>query len=509
MKRILTFFVFLYGYTLSQGQSDTLYRSLAHEGLQREYLLYVPEAYDGTEDWPLVLNFHGYATSAFTQMVFSDMNPVADTAHFLIAYPQGTEFTSSVPGTPERGLGFSIGGPGDTTFSSIFNPDDVDFASKIIDDIANDYKVDLSRVYSTGWSNGGFLSTILANELSDRIAAIAPLGGAIPRSRPFAPTTPVPTLYIHGTADAIAPYGGSDFTRSVEEVLETWATLNGCNVEPTVTRLPDLTEADASTVDLIAWQNCGTPVQHLRVNDGGHQWFGGPNIFPFLGNISLDIHASSEIWNFFSQFSLPSAADYVLPEPKIRPLEKTIEVGGVEREYLLYVPESYDESEETPLVFVYHGADFPVEAQVDVSIMNPVADTAGFIVAYPKSLVVFDATFEVLTSSWTYPGNTGEHDDVEFTREMIDEISSEYNINLSKVYATGWSAGSEFSFHLACVLPDQIAAVAGVGGQMRTPAFDACTASERAVPILQMHGTADVVLPFEGLLDYPSALETI
>ncbi|MEN0051420.1 MAG: hypothetical protein AAF806_30420, partial [Bacteroidota bacterium] len=173
MKRILTFFIFLHSFTLSQGQSDTLYRSLAHEGLQREYLLYVPEAYDGTEDWPLVLNFHGYGINAFTQMVFSDMNPVADTGRFLIAYPQGTEFFSNVAGTPSQGPGFNAIGEGETTFTSTFNPDDVDFTSKIIDDIANDYKVDLTRVYSTGWSNGGFISTVLGNELSDRIAAIA------------------------------------------------------------------------------------------------------------------------------------------------------------------------------------------------------------------------------------------------------------------------------------------------------------------------------------------------
>ncbi|MEM6316636.1 MAG: PHB depolymerase family esterase [Bacteroidota bacterium] len=519
MKRTpLLCLLFLLNTVVGFSQSDTLYRSIVQDGLQREYLLYVPEAYDGTEEWPLVLSFHGYGTNAFSQMVFSDMNPVADTGRFLIAYPLGTLLTSTVPNTPEQGLGFNIVGATDTAFTSIFNRDDVAFTSQVIDDIAADFAVDLSRVYSTGWSNGGFLSTILANELSDRIAAIAPVGGTIPRSKfinstttiptLFDPARPVPALYVYGTEDGVAPYKGSDFMLSADEILAVWAASNGCDALPTVTRLPDLSEADSTTTDLIAWENCAAPVQHLRVNGGGHQWFGGPNIFPFLGNMSDDIHASTEIWKFFREFSLPSAKEYELPTPKQRPVSKTVEVAGLERAYRLYVPSSYDDSKETPLVFVYHGGNTPVEAQIDISIMNPIADTAGFIIAYPVGLPVFDSVFNQVSPSWTYPGIVAEHDDVAFTRQMIDAISGEYNINADRIYATGWSAGSEFAFHLACELPNQIAAIAGVGGQMSNVSVAACVTSERSMPVLQMHGTADVILPFDGAGVYPAAISS-
>ncbi|MEM8527711.1 MAG: T9SS type A sorting domain-containing protein [Bacteroidota bacterium] len=305
MKRILTLFVFLYACTFLNGQSDTLFRSFVHQDSVRGYILYVPEAYDGSEAWPLVLNIHGYALDAFFQMVFSDMNPVADTAHFLVAYPQGTPIISTVPNVPPEGLGFVIGGEGDNSFVSPTNVDDVDFMSKVIDHIDGDFNVDLSRVYSTGFSNGGFLSTILANELSDRIAAIAPLSGTIPKSRPFEPVRAVPALYIFGTADPISPYEGNEFSRPVEETLEVWINKNGCDSEPILTPLPDIVSADSSTVERLEWQNCEAELAHLRITNGGHQWFGGVNLLPFLGFFNQDINASSEIWNFFSRQSLP------------------------------------------------------------------------------------------------------------------------------------------------------------------------------------------------------------
>ncbi|NJL77388.1 MAG: DUF4397 domain-containing protein [Saprospiraceae bacterium] len=277
-------------------------------GLLREYFLYVPAAYDGSEDWPLVLNIHGYRLDAYFQMFFSNMNPVADTAHFLIACPQGTQIISNIPNLrPGGGFGFSIAGEGDNSYVSPNNVNDVEFMSKLIDRISEDYRVAQDQVYSTGFSNGGMLSTILGSELQDKIAAIAPVGGTIPRSRPFEPQRPMPVLYINGTRDPLAFYENDVFLLDVPKVLETWATTNGCDAEPVVTAVPDIETSDASTVELLEWQNCDAEVLHFKVIGGGHNWPGGNNFLPFLGNFNLDINSSVEIWKFFSRQRLPQA----------------------------------------------------------------------------------------------------------------------------------------------------------------------------------------------------------
>ena len=184
------------------SQGDTLFLSTEHDGLTREYILYVPEAYDSSEAWPLVLNFHGYTNTAEMQMTISQMNPVADTAHFLVAYPQGEQIISTVPGIPPEGPGWNVSYPGDETlFISPANVNDVEFTSHLIDRIAASFNLDLGYVFATGWSNGGAMSHVLACELPDRIAAIASVAGLPVRARPCNVTRQIPVLEIHGTLD--------------------------------------------------------------------------------------------------------------------------------------------------------------------------------------------------------------------------------------------------------------------------------------------------------------------
>lgn len=279
-----------------------------HQDSIRSYLLYVPAAYDGSEAWPLVLNLHGYALNAEFQMNFSNMNAVADTAHFLVAYPQGTMFFSQVPGIPPQGLGWNVSGPGDTVFVSPGQVDDVDFLEQVIDHIGADFRVASERVYSTGFSNGGMMSYVLACELPERIAAIAPVAGTIPESRLCAGdhANPKPVLHIHGTADGVVPYeDGDPFLHSVPEILQFWTTGNGCDEQPQITAIADVTTADSTTVERYEWQNCEAEMLHYRVIGGGHQWPGGNNLLPFLGHFNLDFNASSEIWNFFNRNPRP------------------------------------------------------------------------------------------------------------------------------------------------------------------------------------------------------------
>lgn len=147
------------------GAQLTITDSIVHDGLTREYILYVPANYTGTSAVPLLFNFHGYTSNANDQMWYGDFRPIADTAGFIIIHPQGT-----LDGTGTTH--FNVGWGGSTV-------DDVDFTSALIDSISAQYNINQDRVYSTGMSNGGFMSFKLACELSDRIAGIASVTGSI------------------------------------------------------------------------------------------------------------------------------------------------------------------------------------------------------------------------------------------------------------------------------------------------------------------------------------------
>jgi poly(3-hydroxybutyrate) depolymerase len=303
IKKLVAFLsVFILCFSIVSGQPDTLYRTISHDSLTRYYILYVPEAYDGTEAWPLVINLHSYASFPYQQMVLSEMNVVADTGHFLIVYPEGTPVKSIKSGTV--GPGWNNGMPSDTTLSPVQAVDDVDFISNLIDAIGAEYLVDPARVYATGLSNGSVMSNVLGCDLSERIAAIAPVAGTAHSTRPCNPLRKIPVLQIHGTEDTITYYetGNAEIRIGVPDYLNFWIDFNGCGLEPTVTLLPDLVPRDSSTVEIHAWERCGAELVHYKVIDGGHIWPGFDfSFFPELGNSNLDINASSEIWNFFKR----------------------------------------------------------------------------------------------------------------------------------------------------------------------------------------------------------------
>ena len=82
---ILTLLLCCYGSSFAQ----TIDATITHNGGEREYTLYVPEAYDAATPTPLLLNFHGYGSNAFEQMNYGDFRSIADTAGFLLVHPEG------------------------------------------------------------------------------------------------------------------------------------------------------------------------------------------------------------------------------------------------------------------------------------------------------------------------------------------------------------------------------------------------------------------------------------
>jgi polyhydroxybutyrate depolymerase len=272
---------------------QTIQGAITHDEMQRSYILYTPSTYDGSVSAPLVLNFHGFGGSAAGQMSNGDFRPLAEMYGFLVVHPQGTRLL----GIPHWNVGgWTIGS---TT-------DDVGFIDALIDSLSLDYNIDPKRIYSTGMSNGGYMSFLLACQLSDRIAAVASVTGSMTTETydQCIPQRPVPVLQIHGTSDGTVPYQGDTWTKSIIDVLNYWVVVNQCSTAGDTTALPNLDPGDGSTVQHIVFTggDNGVTVEHFKVTGGGHTWPGSSR-----GNANQDIDASERIWAFFSQFDINGA----------------------------------------------------------------------------------------------------------------------------------------------------------------------------------------------------------
>jgi len=168
----------------------------------------------------------------------------------------------------------------------------------------------------------------------------------------------------------------------------------------------------------------------------------------------------------------------------------TIISSGQEREYLLYVPKTYDRTKPTPLVISLHGGAMWPAAQKESSQWNELADERSFIVVYPSGEVGDGPR------SWNvHPGN-GPAKDARYISDLIDTLSSTYNIDPTRIYANGLSNGGGMSFVLSCTLSDRIAAVGTVVAAQTLP-FSWCRDST-PVPMIAFYGTADPVVPYQG-----------
>jgi len=284
----------LLGFTFPISAQQTINGSITHDGIQRNYILYIPEIYDGSTAVPLVLNFHGYGSNATQQMFYGDFRDIADTEGFLLVHPEGTLSNGD--------QFWNVGFPGNTS-STI---DDVGFTEALIDELANSYAIDLDRVYSTGMSNGGFMSFLLACQLSEKIAAVASVTGSM------TPDTfndcnaqhPTPVLQIHGTNDSVVPYdGNSTWTLPIVDLVSYWVNYNNCEATITTTTFPDLDLLDGSTVEYSVYEDDdnGITTEHMKVIGGGHTW---PGSIINIPGTNQDIDASMEIWLFFSKFDI-------------------------------------------------------------------------------------------------------------------------------------------------------------------------------------------------------------
>jgi polyhydroxybutyrate depolymerase len=169
----------------------------------------------------------------------------------------------------------------------------------------------------------------------------------------------------------------------------------------------------------------------------------------------------------------------------------TLISSGEKREYLLYVPRSYDPSKPAPLVITLHTSMSWPNSAMAISQWNRVADQEGFLVVYPGGT-------GGRAKSWEMAGSEtpSRMPDVLFISQLIDKLEATYNIDKTRIYANGMSNGGGMAFVLSCTLSNRIAAV-GIVSAGLDPGWDWCT-DHRPVPVIAFHGTADPICPYNG-----------
>jgi polyhydroxybutyrate depolymerase len=171
----------------------------------------------------------------------------------------------------------------------------------------------------------------------------------------------------------------------------------------------------------------------------------------------------------------------------------TMSYGGYTRDYIVYKPAGYNSSQTYPLVFNLHGYSSNATQQMQYSQMNNVADTGRFIVVYPNGVAnAWNVGFGAGT-----PYGSGIND-VGFLSKITDTLQQQLSIDPKRIYSCGMSNGGYLSHRLACEMPGTFAAVASVTGSMTDSTAFYCNPA-RAVPVLQIHGTTDPVVNYNGL----------
>ena len=254
---------------------------LLHGGETREYVLYVPDSYDGIAAVPILFNFHGYGGNASLYMMETDMRSLAESETFILVYPQGSLLNGSPHWNPSL--------PSNENKS---DADDLGFIEALVNEISIDYRIDMKRIYACGYSNGGMMSYGLASHKSNLIAAVGSISGAMIETD-ITPSHPMPVIKIHGTADVVLPYNGTNEFNSVENTLAYWVNFNQANTTPVVTNFNN----NGTLIEHFVYTDGdnGATVEHYKVIEGEHVWF------------DLNYQGTSLnklIWDFVSKYDI-------------------------------------------------------------------------------------------------------------------------------------------------------------------------------------------------------------
>ncbi len=308
MKHIaLTLFIALLltscGTTSNNYNQQVTEYKMTWGGYERLYLVHLPPEGQRSGPMPVLFNIHGGGGTARGNigLTFGRFNELSDRDGFMVVYPEAVDKNWNDGRQIEGAKAWEE------------NIDDVGFIAAIIEKLEGQYNIDTDRIFTTGMSNGGFMSSRLLCDRADLFR-----GGAVLTATLAAdylpqchPEKPVGLLLMNGTADPLVPYDGGQVkvfrkTRgtiaSTDDYIDFWREKNGCNAKANRTRLPD-EEDDGTAVIIDTYGGCeeGGALQLYRIEGGGHTWPGGKQYLgkKLIGLTSQEINACEVIWDFF------------------------------------------------------------------------------------------------------------------------------------------------------------------------------------------------------------------
>jgi polyhydroxybutyrate depolymerase len=315
------------------------------DDVDRTYLVRLPRGYDAKQKYPVVILLHGMNQDTDDMERLTRFAELADKNGIIAVYPSALHGRWNVGvrpperqqmmgrpggghgghhgggGYPGGGGGYpggggggypgggQSGGQGRHEESTPAAADDVDFLNQMLDQMALKFSVDATRIYATGLSEGGLMAMKVGCAMADRIAAIAPVGSAMPKTMICLPSRPVPVVMINGTSDPVVPYGGGTEHNlhvpvvSVEDSAKAWARMDHCAEKPTQSKLPAHEKGGMET-KVETYDGCqqGAQVVSYSVKGAGNTWPGGEQyeVEKEIGKTSPDPNANETIWSFFA-----------------------------------------------------------------------------------------------------------------------------------------------------------------------------------------------------------------
>lgn len=273
--------------TPQAGSSPSAVRhaSLTVDGIKRTYRLYVPPSLDTKQPAPMVVALTGFPGTGDEMAEVSRLDVQANTLGFIVVYPDPVPDSQADLSNLLEGSWNAGTCCGDASAKGV---DDVTFINRLLDRLSTDFRIDTTRVFAAGLSNGGMMAYRLACELSDRISAVASVAGAMVVIDDCRPARSVSILEMHGTADSHVAYAGY-YPSSTVSTVQRWVALDGCTDKPTQT-VSGVTKTST-------WVHCraGTVVRFDTVVGGHHTWF-GTDLDPVPG----EPDSTATVWDFFS-----------------------------------------------------------------------------------------------------------------------------------------------------------------------------------------------------------------
>jgi poly(3-hydroxybutyrate) depolymerase len=310
-KKILqqiAFILLLSNYAFAQ---QDVYDSISFGGRWRTFLTHLPTGYSDKTTYPLVLAFHGGSPLGYQSIQYqSRLSLKADSAGFIVVYPEGVK----IAGNRTWNAG------GCCAPATTLNIDDVGFTSALLDKLIAIRPIKTARVYATGFSNGALLCYRLANQLSNRFAAIAPVEGNL-MYFPWSPSRAVPIISFHSYLDKNIPYFGGVTIGTTGTYFPPQDSIFGVissNYNCTV--LKEVLFNNTNKYDHFKYSACNENViiEQYVSYDGEHSWPGG--LATGGVKVSNQFSATFLMWKFFQNYQLGTKSPQSITFEAIPPI---------------------------------------------------------------------------------------------------------------------------------------------------------------------------------------------